>query len=47
MKKNKKKRSYICPYDLVECDKLNTSGMTKIECKDCPRYDHGIRPSKW
>lgn len=47
MGKNKKKKSYICPYDLIECDKLNTLTITKIDCRNCSRYDHGIRPSKW
>lgn len=24
-----------CPYTKKECDGVDTSGMTKIECKDC------------
>ena len=47
MKNKEKGKSFICPYDLKECDKINTSGMTKIECEKCSRYDHGIRPSKF
>jgi len=33
-----------CPYDLKGCDKVNTSGMSMdIECKDCERFNYGIR----
>lgn len=34
----KKKEPLECPYDLKSCDQLDTSGMSKIDCEDCPRY---------
>lgn len=45
--KKPKRNPQECPYDLKSCDQLNTSGMSKIDCEDCPRYDRGIRPSKF
>jgi len=35
-----------CPYDLKECDQIDTSGMTMLkECKDCERHNDWIRPT--
>ena len=46
--KIKKRAPFECPYDLKSCDYVDTYTMTKtIECKDCKRYNHGVRPSKW
>lgn len=32
-----------CPYDNKGCDGVDTSGMTKIDCKNCYRYNNGVR----
>jgi len=43
-----KREPFECPYDLKSCDYVDTYTNTMaIDCKDCKRYNYGIRPSKW
>jgi hypothetical protein len=32
----------ICPNDDLGCSGIDTSGMDKIDCKDCPRFKEKI-----
>ncbi len=46
--KIKKREPFECPYDLKSCSHVDTSiPALEIECVNCDRYNHGIRPSKW
>lgn len=37
---------FKCPYNEFGCKKLNTSGMTKIECPECEYYNNGVKSLK-
>jgi len=44
----KRRNPFECPYDLESCDYVDTSTSTITKnCKDCKRYDNGVRPSKF
>jgi len=46
IKERRMRKMFECPYDLESCGYVDTLSMTKdMECKDCPRYDHGVRPT--
>jgi hypothetical protein len=32
-----------CPYDDLDCTRVDTSGMNKEDCRKCNRYNNGIR----
>jgi len=37
-----------CPYkENLQCTEVNTSSMSKIECKDCEHYDKGIKKDEF
>ncbi len=41
-----KRKPFECPYDLESCDHVDTATCTlEIQCKDCERYDHGVKPT--
>jgi hypothetical protein len=33
----------ICVYDDMACTGVDTSGMDKIPCEDCPHFHNGVR----
>ena len=42
-----KRQPFECPYDLESCGYVNTLTNTLDKtCKECERYNHGIRPSR-
>jgi len=41
------KEDYMkCPYDNLGCTGVDTSGMDKIDCKNCPRYEEKKKKDK-
>jgi hypothetical protein len=32
-----------CPYDDLDCAGVDCSGMDKDDCRECNRYNNGIR----